>query len=343
MSSVPSHPHESLDEAAAFWFARLRSDRVTHSDRKRHIRWLNENAAHAQAYARYLAIWDDLPGVAVEPEIVEARREALALAPERPILSRYLLAGAAAALAVFVVASALLLRPGPSAGFDEVAESSGAELPRVLRTAVGERAKFTLVDGSVVELNTDSFVEMNYSAHLRGVRLIRGQAMFEVAQDRSRPFVVEAAGQRITALGTAFDVRVDGDEMRVTLVEGRVSVASIAADTSATSARVRTLRPGEQLIAAVDHSPVILAADVEQQVSWRTGRLIFSDEPLNQVVAELNRYSTRKIILADPSLAELRVSGAFRAGAVGSFVAAMDAAFPVVVENRASEVVLSWE
>ena len=88
---------------------------------------------------------------------------------------------------------------------------------------------------------------------------------------------------------------------------------------------------------------MVLPVDVEKQVSWRTGRLIFSDEPLGDVVEELNRHSDRKIVLADPTLADLRVSGVFRAGAVGSFVTAVDAAFPIAAESRGDEVVLSWE
>ena len=130
--------------------------------------------------------------------------------------------------------------------------------------------------------------------------------------------------------------------MRVTLIEGRVSVEPVG-DTPHGVRATRTLVPGEQLVARADQPIVVLPADVRQAVSWRTGRLAFSDEPLGEVIEEINRYSNRKVVLADPSLAELRVSGAFRAGSVGSFATAMETAFPVSAESRGNEIVLSWE
>lgn len=332
----------TVDEGAAFWFARLRSDRVADRDRKRFMRWLNQDAAHAQAYARYQALWDDLAGAAGEEDVLAMRREALALAPERPAFAWTRLAGVAAMLLLLFSAGLLLLRPGPISGPGELDRIAARDAPRILQTAVGQRSAVTLADGSVVELNTDSLVEVRYSAGRRDVRLVRGQALFDVAPDRSRPFVVEAAGQRITALGTAFDVRVDRGEMRVTLIEGRVAVAPVRGG-ERTQTPVRTLAPGEQLIAATNRPPVVLPADVRQEVSWRTGRLIFSDEPLGDVVAELNRYSERKIVLADPALAELRVSGVFRAGAIASFASAIDAGFPVEARQSGGDVVLAWE
>lgn len=333
----------SVDEAAAFWFARLRSDRVAAGDRERFMRWLNADVAHAQAYARYQGLWNDVAGAAGDESMLDLRREALALAPARAGSSWQPLVAVAAMLAILLSAGLLLLTPRPIGDAVDPVAIAEAEPPRTLRTAVGQRSTVTLEDGSIVELNTDSLVEVRYSEGRRDLRLVRGQALFEVAHDRSRPFVVEAAGQRITALGTAFDVRLDGEEMRVTLIEGSVTVEGARPARSGHPAATRTLRPGEQFVAAADRPPVVLPIDVQQQVSWRTGRLIFSDEPLGEVIGELNRYSERKIVLADASLAELRVSGVFRAGAVGSFVSAMDAGFPVSAENRGDEVILRWE
>ena len=332
----------SIDAAAASWFAKQRSDSVSRSDRARFLRWLNQDPAHQVAYSEYEALWTSIGAFAGDPAIVAIRKEALAAAPRRGFFGWHTMGAIAASLAVFLMVGVLLMMSGEVASPTPERQIAQGEASHLLQTAVGERSAVTLEDGSVVELNTDSRVVVDYVAGRRAVRLIRGQAMFEVAHDPSRPFVVEAAGQRIIALGTAFDVRVDLDGMRVTLIEGRVAVEPVGEMPQGARA-TRTLVPGEQLVARADQPIVVLPADVRQAVSWRTGRLSFSDEPLGEVVEEINRYSNRKVVLADPTLAELRVSGAFRAGSVGTFATAMETAFPVSAESSGDEIVLSWE
>lgn len=269
------------------------------------------------------------------------RREALAV-ETKPSFSTWRGAVAlAAAVAVFMFTGIALLVANPPLTNSPPAIVAQAPQAKVLRTTVGERSAMTLADGSVVELNTDSVALVGYSAGRRAVRLLRGQALFEVASDPERPFVVEAAGKRVIALGTVFDVRLDAVKMQVTLIEGRVRVEPIGGGGQPTAARI--LHPGEQLIARAGEPLVVLAADVQQEVSWRTGRLVFSNEPLSEVVAEINRYSDRKVVLADAGLAELRVSGVFRVGSMPGFVAALDVGFPIAAENRPGEVVLHWE
>src|SRR5690606_12600450 len=119
------------------------------------------------------------------------------------------------------------------------------------RTAVGERLAVTLDDGSVLTLNTDSRALVQYGDGIRGVTLEKGQALFEVAKNPELPFVVTAAGRKVTALGTAFDVRVTDDRLAVTLIEGRVAVEPTA-PSSAIKERTE-LAPGDQLIAAASH------------------------------------------------------------------------------------------
>lgn len=335
---------DSLQDSAAFWFARSRSDRQSRGDRARFLRWLNADPAHAAAYAQYESLWQGVGAAAAEPEIVELRREALAHAPKRRSGPWRWAGGIAAVLALFLLGTLALLRvdapPGGGMPPTLVAES---EAPASLRTAVGERSVVTLQDGSVVELNTDSLVLVDYETGRRNLKLVRGQALFQVARDASRPFTVEAAGRQIVALGTEFDVRVDEKGMKVTLIEGKVAVKPVSSAASGGAGDVRNLRPGEQLIARADRPVVVLPADVRQAVSWRTGRIIFSDEPLGEVVEEINRYSTRKVVLADSSLADLRVSGVFRVGSTAGFVSALDTAFPVTVEGRQDRLLIRWE
>lgn len=218
----------------------------------------------------------------------------------------------------------------------------------VYRTAPGERLVVTLRDGTLLTLNTDSRAVVQYRDGTRGVNLVNGQALFEVARDPRHPFVVTAGGRKVTALGTAFDVRVSRDQFAVTLIEGRISVEPDApANTAATNAGQAVVRaelsPGEQMVVAAEvAAPVIRKADTKRAISWRDGQVIFKDDPLAQAIGEINRYGGRRIVLADESLRDLRISGAFNTGNTSGFVATLTSYFDVrVVESDAQQIVLA--
>ena len=336
----------SPDEEAAFWFARMRSDDIGRRDLARFNEWIGSDPANAQAYEEHKSFWDSLEAFAPDDEIVALRRDALALEPARTSRDWHKYLALAASLAILLVSGLLLFQiDAPSGGSGTTLANAGND--SIYRTEVGQRSTITLTDGSVVMLNTDSLIEVRYAQNRRDIRLLRGQALFRVARDASRPFVVEAADQRIVALGTEFDVRFRAGEVRVTLLEGRVTVERDVAEQTETqrTTQVRQLEPGQQLVAVADRPFEVLRTDVTQAVSWPTGRVVFNDEPLGQVVEEINRYSTRKVLLEDPTLADLRVSGVFQAGSVGGFVTALDAAFPVASRSDADRnaYVISWE
>lgn len=329
----------TVEREAAFWFARLRSDELGEEDRARFSRWLAADPAHVSAYADYQGLWSDLDEVAASGPILAMRREALKAAerPRRP-QRRWAPLGAIAAGIAAVLIGGWMLMQGPALVPQAV---SG---PATYRTEVGERSSITLADGSVVQLNTDSLLEVSYAEGRRGLKLLRGQALFKVAHDTSRPFVVDAGGQMITALGTEFDVHVGSGETRVTLIEGRIEVKRVNGTALfPVKPEVRRLTAGEQLVALEERPFVVRVADVEQAVSWREGRVIFSDEPLVQVLEEINRYSTRKVVLGDGDLGDMRVSGVFRPGSADRFVSALEVGFPVdaTVDERRNVVVLT--
>ncbi|CAN7343026.1 FecR family protein [Brevundimonas sp. LjRoot202] len=331
----------AVEKEAAFWFARLRSDELGEEDRVRFSRWLAADTAHVSAYADYQGLWSDLDEVAATGPILAMRREALK-ATRRPSRARprWVPMGAIAAGVAAVLVGGWILLQSPAL----VPQAASRSAPATYRTEVGERSSITLADGSVVQLNTDSVLEVNYIGERRDLRLLRGQALFEVAHDRNRPFVVEAGGQTITALGTAFDVRVGAGETRVTLVEGRIEVKRVNGTTLFPVApEVRKLTAGEQLVAIEERPFVVRMADLEKAVSWREGRVVFSDEPLAEVIEEINRYSTRKVVLGDGDLGEMKVSGVFRPGSAERFVAALEIGFPVEAEldQRRNVVVLT--
>jgi transmembrane sensor len=203
------------------------------------------------------------------------------------------------------------------------------------KTAVGQQATVTLPDGSQVTLNTDTALRTGTDENRRRlVYLDKGQAFFKVAKDRRHPFVVAAAGRTVTALGTAFDVRIDRGELKVVLVEGKVRVEAATprpATAAVPAARRATpmatdMSAGSQLVARDDTEWRLTPTNVDRETSWLQGQLVFDGAPLREVVKEMNRYSTRKVEIADPSLAERRVGGNFSPGDVQGFAMILEAA-----------------
>jgi transmembrane sensor len=203
--------------------------------------------------------------------------------------------------------------------------------PTTYQTAVGERLTIALPDGSSATLNTASRLRLAYSSAERRLILEQGQALFHVAKGQARPFIVQALNRMVTAHGTTFDVRIQPDQkVKVSLLEGAVTVA----DTLAPSAPATQLRPNDVLVASNDEVEVSRQPQIEREVSWRNGLVIFEDESLADAVTELNRYVRTPIVLQDERLRQIRVSGAFRTGETGAFVEALQLSFPVRVTER---------
>src|SRR5690606_36591729 len=187
-------------------------------------------------------------------------------------------------------------------------------------SAVGQRSRIDLPDGSSLELNTDTVIDVKFTLERREFRLVRGEALFDVAHDVSRPFIVNSEDERVIALGTVFSVLKVGSEFIVSLFEGEVQVERLAHfRPGAKPLRSTRLDAGQQLIADTMHGFQISPVDTEAALGWRNGRLVFDGDPLREVVAELNRYSVRKLVLGDPELGSLRVSGTFRTGSAEAF------------------------
>lgn len=173
-------------------------------------------------------------------------------------------------------------------------------------TGIGETREFVLADGSRVDLNTDSALEIRYGEKERRIRLVEGEALFTVAKDTARPFIVETASGSATALGTIFSVRQTGSETIVTVLESRVAIAPAAAAAQAAAVSSgQSARFSRTRIASVE------MVDAEAETAWRRGKLIFVDRPLGEVVSELNRYHRGLIRIIDPTLHSHRVSGVF--------------------------------
>lgn len=311
-----------LRDIAAAWFSRERSGEMTADEALALQAWLDAAAEHGAAYAEIRQAWGEAAAARADPQVMAIREHWLASHARRRRLSA--VRALAASLAAIVTAAA-------GAGAWQWATGPRPLADRTYQTALGEQRVVELPDGSEVTLNTDTVLRTRASGDKRLVYLERGQAFFEVAKDARRPFVVTADGRTVTALGTAFDVRLDEGAFKVTLVEGKVrveaSAPAMAPALGPQSVKVQATEmvAGSQLVAPDDEQWRLTRTNVLTETSWTRGQLVFEDEPLGDVVAELNRYSTRKMIIADASLTETPISGTFKVGDVDRFIHAVEA------------------
>ncbi len=339
------------DDSALYWLARHRLKLMTKRDEASFEAWMRD-PANALAYRDAEAGVEDFGAIASDEDVRTMRKAALAMGPApRRISVPLRLVAASAAIAMGAGIWFTIARPAGDisplativAGRDQSPADAAA---RRYVTKIGERSRFTLDDGSIVSLNTNSVLEVAFTPGRRDVRLLQGEGLFQVAKNKDRPFVVTAGGLRTTAVGTAFDVRVDRGRVRIVLTAGRVVVDSVRAAGAPGNLPAMdpiSLQPGEQLATDETHAVVVSAADVEQATSWRQGQLIFRDEPLASALAEMNRYTRDQIIVEDPKIANLRVSGVFSTARPENFLAAMTAFYPLEVRRPAQgAVILDW-
>jgi transmembrane sensor len=213
-------------------------------------------------------------------------------------------------------------------------------------TPVGGLASVPMSDGSKVTLNTDSQIRVALTETERRVELQQGEAFFEVAKDPNRPFVVTVGKKRVIAVGTAFSVRRNGNDVRVAITEGRVRIEDAAersTEQDVSDEKILTLSAGS--IARATDAGVLIQErpilEIQTDLSWRTGYLIFRDMALADAVAEFNRYNTRKILIDDPTVAAIRVSGKFRSTQFEAFVRLLEEGFPVRAQNVDDRIVLT--
>ena len=279
MTSTTSE-HERPEDpasAAATWFARLQAGDVSLQERRDFQRWLNAEARHADAWKAVDGVWNDLSRVEHDPAFAALRADALSLDASRPrLISRRGLGLAAASLVTAV--------GGAAVGWRWLADRNPAapvaDEP-VFSTAVGERSTFRLADNSVVTLSTDSAVRVNHWGRERRLTLVRGQAYFQVAKDKTRPFIVAAGDTSVTAVGTAFDVRLEPGKLSVTLVEGRVRIAG----DSPKGPRQVEMTAGSRFVAAERADWIIAAVDTAKEAACQAYQSEIPTEvhPINSV------------------------------------------------------------
>ncbi|HWU81245.1 MAG TPA: FecR domain-containing protein, partial [Caulobacter sp.] len=195
-----------------------------------------------------------------------------------------------------------------------------------LRTTLGEVRKVPLADRTIASLNSDSHLEVSMTSKLRRVVLVSGEALFEVAKNPERPFVVEAGEVSVKAVGTAFSVRRRTTGADVLVTEGVVEAWNTGG--------ARRISAGEQAFVPYRAQPISVRAapqEIERRLAWREGDIILNNQTLAEAALEFNRYNKLKIVIADPALGSHRLVGQYRADQPEQFVDALQALLGVPV------------
>lgn len=334
-----------IEAAAVRWLGLRDGGRMTPAEEREFEAWLEADERHVAAFAALDRMWEkfdtltaERPPGAVDPDLLKRR-----LAPVvRPKWRRYLPVGLAAAAAV--AAGLFVWQPWAPALLNETAV-----------TQIGAWETKKLPDGSQIQLNTDTLVEVNYGETERRVKLVRGEAHFIVAKNKARPFIVTAGRVDVRAVGTAFDVRFNPSAVEVLVTEGRVRVddadgKSLLASLDATTpSEMPTLGAGHRVIipvaaAEVQPEPVVATplapAEMSRALAWQEQRLEFEDVPLEQVIAEFNRYNTHKLVIEGETLKAQRFGGKFRPDGYDGLVSLLEKSFEVSVERQDGRTVL---
>lgn len=329
-----------LEATASAWLAR-RDRGLTATEQDAYLEWLRADLRHGVMIAHLEKTWGALDALAEwrpahsarpNPDLLatpRARPRRWARLTKFPFAVRTLAAAAAVALGIFVLQSNVPETP-PSSGTVRVIPSP---------------ERLTLEDGSVVELNHGGKIETEFTAERRRVRLVRGEAHFTVTKNPARPFIVEANGVAVRAVGTAFNVRHASDAVEVLVTEGKVQVERPVA--AIVSSRVQSpitptaLVAGERAIVdttAPAAQPVVAAVtptEMARALSWQGVRLEFAELPLAEVVTEFNLRNRQQLVVEDAATGRLRVGGSFRADNVDAFVRLLEASFGVSAQRRA--------
>lgn len=321
----------SLSAIAAEWINRQATG-LAPAEEAELANWLAADPTHREAFERSGRVWSllDRPH---EIGVAETVAGQLAARRVKRVRRRAVITGASVVSAL--VMAVLVLAPGlPS-------------LPPSTAVLTQVRSQI-LADGSRVELKADAQVEPSFVPAERRVQLVQGEAHFAVAKDAGRPFIVSARGVEVKAVGTAFAVRMESQSVEVLVTEGRVTVDQPATATHPTAPQLVTAGNRVVVATAAEPAPVqvtaVTLAEQEQRLAWRYPRLELSGTRLVDAVSLFNKHTSGarsvRLVVADPTLGDLEVSGFFRTDNVEGFIRLLEDSFGVKADRSEKEVVL---
>lgn len=357
---------KAISEEAAAWLIKLDGDRAPSAEELASLReWLSRSPVHREQLRSFAEFWGKmnvLTELSVSLGHAERRSSRRFASRSRLALPLFARASLAAAVIVIGIATTFWLRPDPLSSNDFYA------------TAVGQQRSMTLADGSLVILNTNTQIKVDYNNEYRNIRLLQGEAHFTVAKNPLRPFRVYAGNGMVQAVGTAFSVYLRDDSVDVTVTEGKVVLVSVGqanvdllpqpgrlpgGDQSSGSIAMfddgliealGTIKAGESatfqnapnadVARIIDAIETIEAPEMAKRLSWREGILTFAGDPLSVVVDEISRYTTVSIEISDPVVRATRIGGRFPIGETDAMFDALEANFGLRVTRLSHDRVL---
>ncbi|MET0532806.1 MAG: FecR family protein [Steroidobacter sp.] len=338
MNRTTPRANQQILQEASTWFVTFRGQDVSASDSQEFHEWLKRSPEHIRAYLEIAQTYADIP----VPEATRTPDELIAWATSSSEfnvvpLNREQLHGERtqtrsnlwrAAIAASIVAFAIT-----GAWFH--AERN------TYSTGIGEQRSITVQDGSIVELNARSKVRIDFDGRQRNVELLRGQALFRVAKDHTRPFIVRAGETSVRAVGTQFDVSRKSGGTTVSVVEGRVAVLSGSSASELTSPIKDGeifLSSGEQVTVTQTEARKAEQPDIEAATAWTRYQLVFDDTSLSEVLEEFNRHTRRRLVVDSPELADLRISGVYNSTSPDAYLHFLSLQRGVVVSEIDGEI-----
>jgi transmembrane sensor len=315
---------DAIEAEAARLLARLNAE-PTAEDEAEICAWIEADPRHAVAFARAEAAWEAAERLkSAAADVTLPPLQQIISEEQQRRLSRNIMAAAAVAVLLFIVAAIVTVRT-----------FSGVER---YETGIGQMRDIALEDGSALHLNSDSEVEARFTSNGRKVRILKGEASFEINHDPERPFDVEARAALIRAVGTAFNVRLRPSLVELTVTHGSVTVHSgnsLQQQVSAGSGAV--IQP--RSITLTRLGPKL----IEQRTAWREQMVELDGETIEQATGEFNRYRKAPILIGDTRVSALRIGGRFRTTDSREFLSALQLSLPVrVVRGEDGSVMLLY-
>lgn len=314
---------EAIQAKASRWISAM--DRGLSQKEKADFQvWVSQSPHHQDAVFELAQLWDDMSVLNELSSLFPNK----SITTKPPLFSRY--GVAASFFAFFVLASFMFIGLELWPNNDQMQ----GKYSKIYRTKVGEQATYVLPDNTIVQLNTNSLLEVAYSQNRRQLILSRGEGRFNVAKDASRPFTVMAGDKSFTALGTVFNVQRNADsDLELVVTEGKVMITEPNIEVNATDfAAFQGASNDNQKIRSINANIVVSGEkalikesktkgikqlsvdDVQRDLAWQQGMLVFNGEPLSDALQEVSRYTATRFKLADPKLGNLKVAGVFKAG-----------------------------
>jgi len=350
MSNVSQfHTKKHIQEQACLWISRM--DRgLSPTEQRDLVIWCNQNTTHHCTLLEMASYWDD----------VSVLNELSGLFPLEKVKksnNKFAVIALAASVAIISLFSTNALIDKSFLPFIPSLHEQTLTQTQILTTPIGEQNSFTMSDGTHIQLNTNSIVEIAYTSSFRQLTLVQGEARFDVAKDKSRPFTVTSGEKSFTALGTIFNVQKSSDkDMELMVTEGRVLITKanealeVIKNTLLTANEntnqsdlpgILVISGEKAVIVKHIHTPIekVSLDQVQRDLAWQQGMLIFDGEPLSKALIEVSRYTSSRFKTLDSEMANIKVSGYFKANDIDGLLASLKNNFNINYSKSANNTI----